>query len=289
MSFVLPPGHWSFGRYHMFRGYCSHLETYSLLTGDEKEVNKHDLKNLLGVLHDVKETTLLRDAAGITLAYIHVASWSLQLKSFEKLLQPLIKKIYLDGSYHVPVKSVIRNVRTTVTNNLTSLLQKDNFGSVSMSRVSLEDAAPTFSLVEKVMVMAEGKLQDSDLNRRTMMIGGDKCDLCRKTPSESGVTNFNACSRCQRAYYCSPECQRAAWKSGHKKTCRKLDERNVGDIMHLRDLQERSELNGRLVELVAAVGEDHWSVRFYRLKCGGQPGAATSVGQNKLVHIRPAK
>ena len=33
---------------------------------------------------------------------------------------------------------------------------------------------------------------------------------------------FPTCSRCKRAWYCSPGCQKEAWKKGHKKICVKV-------------------------------------------------------------------
>mmetsp|Transcript_27761 Transcript_27761/g.64716 ORF Transcript_27761/g.64716 Transcript_27761/m.64716 type:complete len:107 (+) Transcript_27761:260-580(+) len=42
---------------------------------------------------------------------------------------------------------------------------------------------------------------------------------------ECGTTEHNGlkmCSGCKKASYCSTECQRKAWKSGHKETCRKI-------------------------------------------------------------------
>mmetsp|Transcript_23497 Transcript_23497/g.30713 ORF Transcript_23497/g.30713 Transcript_23497/m.30713 type:complete len:389 (+) Transcript_23497:39-1205(+) len=45
--------------------------------------------------------------------------------------------------------------------------------------------------------------------------GSSVCDECGK----KGEDNLR-CSRCQNAWYCGPECQRKAWKSGHKKACK---------------------------------------------------------------------
>ena len=33
---------------------------------------------------------------------------------------------------------------------------------------------------------------------------------------------MKCCSQCKCAYYCSRECQAAAWKSGHKATCKQI-------------------------------------------------------------------
>jgi len=39
-----------------------------------------------------------------------------------------------------------------------------------------------------------------------------KCDVCSSLPA-------NSCARCKQAFYCSPSCQKTAWKK-HKKTCK---------------------------------------------------------------------
>jgi len=39
-----------------------------------------------------------------------------------------------------------------------------------------------------------------------------KCDVCSSLPSKP-------CSRCKNTFYCSPSCQKSAWKK-HKKTCK---------------------------------------------------------------------
>ena len=44
----------------------------------------------------------------------------------------------------------------------------------------------------------------------------NKCFSCGNTGT------MKCCSRCKCAYYCSQECQAAAWKSGHKATCKQI-------------------------------------------------------------------
>jgi len=39
-----------------------------------------------------------------------------------------------------------------------------------------------------------------------------KCDVCSSLPTKP-------CARCKRTFYCSPSCQKLAWKK-HKKTCK---------------------------------------------------------------------
>ena len=45
------------------------------------------------------------------------------------------------------------------------------------------------------------------------------CWECGKSPSGLVDAQLRECSRCQTACYCSVECQRSAWKEGHKQKC----------------------------------------------------------------------
>jgi len=44
-----------------------------------------------------------------------------------------------------------------------------------------------------------------------------KCSNCLST--EGVLGHYKKCSRCSEVFYCSPECQKADWKAGHKKSC----------------------------------------------------------------------
>ena len=48
------------------------------------------------------------------------------------------------------------------------------------------------------------------------------CAHCGATEPVRG--DFQACSRCRRAFYCSREHQRAHWRAGHKAACRDADD-----------------------------------------------------------------
>ena len=43
-----------------------------------------------------------------------------------------------------------------------------------------------------------------------------ECDVCKK------LCEPNYCASCEEAKYCSKECQKIAWKTGHKITCNKI-------------------------------------------------------------------
>lgn len=48
--------------------------------------------------------------------------------------------------------------------------------------------------------------------------GSPPCDECGKRPPKG--EEFPLCTGCHRAAYCGKVCQRAAWKKGHKATCK---------------------------------------------------------------------
>ena len=78
-------------------------------------------------------------------------------------------------------------------------------------------------------------------------MGGDVCDRCGQSAAEGSP--LKRCSRCQLAYYCSPECAKQAWKAGHKQACRAPGQFDVGDKVQVQWLVSRPEHNGEIVEV----------------------------------------
>ena len=56
-----------------------------------------------------------------------------------------------------------------------------------------------------------------------------KCSNCQKQ-WEEGEPKMKRCGRCKKASYCSPACQRLAWKD-HKKSCKKFKESQLGTFL----------------------------------------------------------
>lgn len=104
---------------------------------------------------------------------------------------------------------------------------------------------------------------------------GNMCDNCQKTKAELRVERFLCCGRCKLEYYCSPECQRAAWDNGHKKLCRAKGDFRPGDqVLDVRD--------GEQIQLVEHVeAEDAWVVANLR------GTDQHSVPTKKLLRVRP--
>ena len=49
---------------------------------------------------------------------------------------------------------------------------------------------------------------------------GKTCNACQAP--EGTTLKHKICSACKQVFYCSPECQRADWKAGHKEQCKVL-------------------------------------------------------------------
>ena len=152
------------------------------------------------------------------------------------------------------------------------------------------------NLQHSLEIVPESK--DADLFRRTTVVGGLECDFCHKTVQELGVTCLTRCGRCKATYYCSKECQRSAWKDGHKMACRSPNSLVVGDLMRICGHKDRADLNGRLVRLLApdksnaatATSADQWQVSLYaELEAGDDTTKVFLVMAKNLAHIRPAK
>ncbi|ORY48541.1 hypothetical protein BCR33DRAFT_714305 [Rhizoclosmatium globosum] len=84
---------------------------------------------------------------------------------------------------------------------------------------------------------------------------GHECNQCHVKRSVEGVS-LRQCERCQAVYYCSSECQRAAWKdSRHKRYCRDVGVFRVGDVVRLFGLRKE---DGEEEDLNSTVGDIVW-------------------------------
>ena len=135
-----------------------------------------------------------------------------------------------------------------------------------------------------------------DLKER-VCVGGDKCDVCGKARSPDA--RLSVCTKCKLACYCSRECQVQAWKSGHKKACRKPDDIRIGDLMkalHMNEILGSDSKSGKddntslyrsedipvLVQVVAK-DEDNCVIKCLLEK------ETWTVPSKNLIHIRPEK
>lgn len=47
------------------------------------------------------------------------------------------------------------------------------------------------------------------------------CDLCGMTPKQTN-SKMLRCGACKKVWYCGLDCQKLAWKGGHKEVCSKI-------------------------------------------------------------------
>lgn len=125
----------------------------------------------------------------------------------------------------------------------------------------------------------------SDYERKVLVprvtAGGFHCDCCKKTTQELGMEELLKCGRCMMVFYCSSQCQRMAWRAGHKHHCRKKGEIQVGDDMVLQGTS-RKDLNGCFVKVVGkGTVAGKWIVKL----CNSEH--PLSVSGDKLHRIRP--
>jgi uncharacterized C2H2 Zn-finger protein len=123
---------------------------------------------------------------------------------------------------------------------------------------------------------------DAEIVER-MSAGGGKCDACGKKAESVDGRDLLQCSRCKQAYYCSKACQKHQWKAGHKEACRKPNQIERGDIMLVKGIVSKPELNRKLVKIIRSAGNGRWEVVLQ--------GSTTraSLASKNLAHIRPAK
>ncbi|ORY33256.1 hypothetical protein BCR33DRAFT_723234 [Rhizoclosmatium globosum] len=74
------------------------------------------------------------------------------------------------------------------------------------------------------------------------------CCMCAKVASPT--LKLKKCEQCESFYYCSRECQKFHWNvQRHKSFCRPLSVLEKGDIVRVKNLSTRGDLNGTFLEL----------------------------------------
>ncbi|KAI9346938.1 hypothetical protein BDR26DRAFT_916334 [Obelidium mucronatum] len=100
--------------------------------------------------------------------------------------------------------------------------------------------------------------QKAAIKRRSEMVRDTICANCgikelqeyhADFQESSSPIRLKRCQSCHDVSYCSHKCQKEAWKPRHKKYCRDVSVLKTGDIVRLRGLKEKSDLNGHLYEI----------------------------------------
>ena len=282
-AYTISPGQWAENRFVIFTGYTSILREKYFVPSQQ------DLDRLQKVFKDEGEPVLYRTEAGFTLGLM---CWDRNDR--EEAASYYRKTISVaEGA---PGKELRRTVRD-------GLMQQKKAEDIILKCTKtcaenlwvLENPTPQEEKTKGAPVLrSDGTvhypskhletpcLDNDELLRRTA-VGGKECDRCHVPRSDLGVDNLSACSRCRAAYYCGRDCQRAAWSAGHKEACRKPEERRIGDIMRLINLEKKPELNGRVVVLMSEEPGDKWKAKLYMEE------RILLIPSSKLTHLRPAK
>ncbi|KAJ3290481.1 hypothetical protein HDU79_003190 [Rhizoclosmatium sp. JEL0117] len=117
------------------------------------------------------------------------------------------------------------NLSTDTDANNTDTTPESFFGVVSSMEYILE--------IKNKWLRVIGNTRDSYLNAiepqfEGMWRIGFTCDGCGVVRER--CDSFRKCGRCRRRYYCSVECQARHWGAGHRLSCRREGEFEVGDI-----------------------------------------------------------
>lgn len=285
-SFICTPGKLEQSRYRKLHGYTSILREKYFRAGEV------DLEFLKKIADDKKCPKIFRCEAAFTLGLL---SWDdgeriTAAEYYRRVLRladrcdekerkkPMLSSVELDAfSSNTTVGDIIREITKTVSDNLGIL---ENHSRSYSSQQSIPRSDGSTMQKETRFVTSFHKGAEDRLN-----VGGNACDACRKTLAELGLKQLKKCTRCMNAFYCSAECQRAQWKAGHKKACRKPGQIEPGDLMKLIKLQRRSDLNGIIVKTVMALNDredDRWRVDIGKQKM-------IDVAVSNLEHIRPEK
>ena len=124
-----------------------------------------------------------------------------------------------------------------------------------------------------------------ELGKR-LNVGGNSCDFCRRTFHELEIETLLTCGRCALMYYCSYDCQKKAWKSGHKKACRHKNEVKAGD--HMRVVwPSQHRLAPAVVEILAEEKEIAGERCFVAKNVASE--TIFRVHLSNLRHLRPCK
>lgn len=81
---------------------------------------------------------------------------------------------------------------------------------------------------EEQSALAEKLAEDGGFEFSQLNGSAGQCAKCGKHAKRAAGGKLSRCSGCGSAWYCCKECQKAHWKSGHKKVCAKLAKERPG-------------------------------------------------------------
>jgi MYND finger len=301
-SFKEIPGLRKYERWQIFHGYTSVLQEMYF------KPSQDDLDHLLQVFNDKHELILYRTEAMFTLGLLAWDQRNKQQacdyyreavrvadKASEKELRKKVMTTVVEngrpGQGERPMGTLIDEIKCRSQDNLNKL-EMDVFMPLHVPPPAMDGNT----------VRSDGTLfpntQCTTLYRPDLGLtheefifitsaGGSSCDRCSKPANETGLKHgLKRCGKCQRAYYCSSECQVYQWKQGgHSKYCRKPGEFKSGDFVKLAGLAGRPEWNDEIVKVISLDSE---TSRWKTTSPDGRTDPVLIKHEN-LVHLRPLK
>ena len=281
---LLPPTHEA--RYQTFHGY-----TTTLRTTDTFEASEDDIKNMKKIFDNKHEPRLFRLEAAYTLGVIYYAQSKRHLcedvyhraivigekepkKRQEKDEEKKMLIIHTDGTtQEKTMKELMNGVVHDCQKNLNGL------------RGVQEGYAASETSTKRTHLMPIGlrgtSLTQNEINS-LIDVGGGHCDYCKT----EGKKLFK-CSRCNRGFYCSKECQKKQWKENdHKSHCRKEGQFKPDDLVQIARLKNKPELNNHIVRII---GEDTTTEGRWKVKQEGgvREDPIFSIAAKNLNQMRP--
>ena len=92
----------------------------------------------------------------------------------------------------------------------------------ALDRMKLEARAATGSSVFDLVQAAAPAFAEHGLSSPAECVSGasTRCSACGKT--ETKTAKLKLCNGCRSTKYCSKDCQKRAWKEGHKLACKAI-------------------------------------------------------------------
>lgn len=277
-------------RYHTLHGYTSILRD-----GGHFEASDDDMDNLRKIFNDKHEPRLYRVEAGYTLSLIHYARC--ERHKCEDVYYNAIsigEKEPTKKQENMEAKKVMMLVMKDGAHTQQEMTMKELMQGViqdCQKNVSiLRGAEVTFSAEDQpvkslrhIMNIGHGgtTLSNTEINK-LIDVGGGHCDYCKRKDKK-----LFKCSKCNRGFYCSRDCQVKQWtENEHKKYCRKEGEFKPNDLVQIERLKNKPELNHNIVRLV---GPDKRNEGRYEVKMEGgvRRDPSFSVSGKNLNQLRP--
>ena len=282
---ILPPTHEA--RYQIFHGY-----TTTVRMTDSFEASEDDIKNMKKIFDNKHEPRLFRLEAAFTLGVIYYAQNKRHL--CEDIYHSAIvigekdpkkrqekdeeKKMIIMTPGGIRQEKTMKELMEGVVKDCQKNL--DGLRGVQEVRFGPEEQ-PTKRTHLMPIGMRGTSLTQDEINN-LIDVGGGHCDFCKTKEKK-----LFKCSRCNRGFYCSKDCQKKQWKEkDHKSHCRKEEEFKPNDLVQIARLKNKPEMNNNIVRVI---GPDTTTTGRYKVRMEGgvSEDPIFSISVKNLNQMRP--